>query len=193
MADPDDAQIPDYSSETLPPDVNAIRRLGQLAAKQVLLELEIEDLEGKLKDLKKEHSVYSEKLVPAVMAEIGLASVKTLSGVRVEVKDYVRASIPQDADRRDRAMKYITETGNSGIVEQEITISCSKNSELDIDMVLAALKDMGVNDQADVKHQWTIHNSRLVAFIKEELREGRNIPMDAFGAFVQKQAKIKRG
>jgi vacuolar-type H+-ATPase subunit I/STV1 len=187
-----EGRIPDYSAEEVAPNLDAIKRLGQLAAKQGMLELQIEDLEEQLKALKKEHTEYAEKLVPALMQEIGMSRIKTMGGLDVELQENVRASIPQDAEKRERAFSYLHDTGNDGIIKREITVRYGREDGKFADDLLRALEDMGIKEHATVEHEWTIHNSTLVSFLKNELKEGKNVPMDAFGAFVQRQAKLKR-
>jgi hypothetical protein len=184
--------IPDYSAEAVEPNLDALKRLGQLAAKQGMLELEIEDLEEKLKELRKEHSEYADKLVPALMQEIGMDRVRTKGGLDVELVEHIRASVPQDNDKRERAFSYLHETGNDGIIKREITVRYGREDGKFADDLLAAMKDMGVADHGTIEHEWTIHNSTLVAFLKNELKEGKNVPMEAFGAFIQRQAKLRR-
>jgi len=187
--------IPNYSGEELPTPQDAIRALGQLAAKQGLLELEIEDLEQQLKDKKKELAEYAEKLVPTALEQMGIGAgskIKTLGGLTVELKEDVRASIPQDPTKRQAALDWLYETGNDGIVKREITISYPREKAKFADELMDKLRDMGVMENASVENDWDIHNSTLVAFIKAELREGREVPMSNFGAFIQKRAKINR-
>lgn len=187
--------IPNYAGEELPTPQDAIRALGQLAAKQGLLELEIEDLEQQLKDKKKELAEYAEKLVPTALEQMGIGAgskIKTLGGLTVELKEDVRASIPQDPTKRQAALDWLYETGNDGIVKREITISYPREKAKFADELMDKLRDMGVMENASVENDWDIHNSTLVAFIKAELREGREVPMSNFGAFIQKRAKINR-
>lgn len=185
--------IPDYSAdEPVPQSVDIIRQLGKLAAQQGLLELEIEDLEAQIKLKKKEHARYAEQLVPDLLAQIGLKSVTTNGGLQVELKEDVRASIPQDPVKRERAFSYLHDTGNDGMIKREITIRYGRDDGKFADDLLKKLEEMNVKEHGTVEHEWTIHNSTLVSFIKSELKEGRNIPLDAFGAFVQKHAKLRR-
>lgn len=189
-------QIPDYSGEEAPvrrmDQVDLIKQLGKLAAAQGLLELEIEEMEAQLKAKKKEHALYAEKLVPDLLDQIGLKSVVTKGGLHVELKEDVRASIPQDAEKRGRAFQYLHDTGNDGMIKREITIRYSRDEAKFADELLAQLEKLDVKKHATVEHEWDIHNSTLTAFIREELREGRNIPLQDFGAFIQRHAKLRR-
>lgn len=189
----DKPSIPDYShDEPVQQSVDVIKQLGQLAAQQGLLELQIEDLEAQLKQLKKEHAQYAEKLVPDLLAQIGLKSVTTRGGLTVELKEDIRASIPQDPAKRDVAFGYLHDTGNDGIIKREITIRYGRDEGQFADDLLSKLEELNIKEHATIEHEWNIHNSTLVAFLKGELKEGKNVPMEAFGAFIQKHAKLKR-
>lgn len=186
-------QIPDYSGEEpAEPSVDVIRQLGKLAAAQGLLELEVEDLEAQLSAKKKELAQYAEKLVPDLLAQIGLKSVTTRGGLHVELVEKVHASIPQDKTKRDAAFQYLHDTGNDGIIKREITVRYGRDDSKFADELLAKLEEMNVKEHATVEHEWNIHNSTLTSFIKGEIKEGKNIPLESFGAFIKKEAKIKR-
>lgn len=193
MVSENEPNIPDYSDdEPVQQSTDILKQIGQLAAKQGLLELEIEDLEAQLKEKKKEHAQYAEKLVPDLLAQIGLKSITTKGGLQIELREDVRASLPQDPEKRDQGFKYLHDTGNDGIIKREITVRYGRDDGRFADQLLAALEDMGVKEHATIEHEWTIHNQTLVAFIKGELKEGRNVPMESFGAFIQKHAKLRR-
>lgn len=186
--------IPDYSGDTPALDSGAqMERLRALVLRMAELELKVDDLEFELKETKKELGSYKEKLVPELMSEIGLDSLRTQGGIEVEVKEEVRAAFPKDSSRQASAFAYLKETGNDGLIKREITIQYGRDSTEWAERLTTQLEEWGVGDHATVQQEWTIHHQTLLAFIRSQLKEGSEIPLDMFGAYVQKFAKIKRG
>lgn len=185
--------LPDYSGEQVEIGEDVIKQLGQLAAKQGMLELEIEDLEKNLKEKKKELANYAESLVPSLMDKIGLKKVTTAGGLEVELRQVIRASLPKDEFKRKMAFAWLHDTGNDGIIKREITVRYDRESSQFADELMDKLEELGVQEHGTVEHEWTIHPATLASFLGKELEAGHNVPMEAFGAFVQRSAKIKRG
>lgn len=56
----------------------------------------------------------------------------------------------------------------------------------------AVPRDARVSEHASVDYAETIHHQTLLKFVRDELRDGRPIPLEAFGAHVRATARIKR-
>lgn len=189
------ADVPDYSDEQpVAPTEDVMKRLTGLVVKQAQLELEIEDLEAQLQAKKAEHVEYSAKMIPELMESIGLDTVKTRAGgIQVEIKTDVHASFPQDETKRAIAMRYLRDTGNDGILKRQFVIRYGRDSAEWARSFAKALESMDVSSHATVEDEITIHNQTLCKFIRDETEEGRPIPVEAFGGFIRKVARIKRG
>lgn len=183
----------DYSADAPAPTEDLFKRLSRVAAGQAMLEMDIERLEAELRSKKQELEQYKTKLVPEVLDEMGLSSVKTRGGLQVDVSDVVHASFPKDVDRREAAFSYLRAVGNDGIVKREIKITLGRDSTDDAARVMRMLQDAGLVDRGLVSSDDTIHHSTLTAFLRAELREGREVPLEAFGAFVRREAKVRAG
>lgn len=189
-------EVPDYSGEPQEQDPNAIRRLGLLAAEMAQLVLKEEDLEEQLKECKRELKNYQENLVPELMSEIGLTELVTAGGLRVEMKEEVRAAFPKEGDeRRPIAFAYLERTGNDGIVKNVVGVSLGRDSAAAAKAIAEAISSVvsALKISASVEQTLSIHHQTLVKFLKDQLRDGAEVPMEAFGAFVQRFARIKRG
>lgn len=184
-------EVPDYSEETQEAKPDAMKRLSQLAAKMGQLTLEEMDLEEKLKDVQNELKTYQENLVPEIMAEIGMREITTLGGMKIELREEVRASLPKDPERRSAAFAYLKDTGNDGLITREFVINYGRDSTEWAEEFAKKLEELNVGEHAVVKQEETINHQSMCAFLRRELKDGTNVPLEAFGAFVQKFAKIK--
>ncbi len=183
----------EYADEIVVHDPNAIQRLGKMVAEMAQLVLQEEELEDKLKEVKNQLKQFQENLVPELMIELDLNDLTTKGGIRVEMREEVRASFPKDQDRRDIAFSWLKQSGNEGLVKHEFKIRYGRDSAQEVERLARLLEEHGISKTATVEQDQTIHHQTLVAFLKRELKEGHDVPLEAFGAFTQRFAKIKRG
>lgn len=183
--------VPDYSGEQTAPPEDSMKRLTKLIVEMGQLKLECDELGMKLAEKQKELREYEENLVPMLMNEIGQTYVRTKSGIEVELKEEVRASFPKDEKKRAAAFRFLEETGDDGIIKREFRIRYGRDSIEWANKLHEELKRLGVANHATVEEDWSVHHQTLLAYIRGKLKEGANVPMEAFGAFVQSFAKIK--
>lgn len=189
----DTTTVPDYSGEEKTSSEDTMKRLTRLVLEMGQIELEIEDIEEKLKEKQKHLREYQENLIPALMSEVGTDLYRTKSGITVELKDEVRASFPKDEQKRSKAFRYLEESGDDGIIKRQFVIQYGRDSVEWANKLHDELEKLGVSEHATVSEDWSINHQTLLAYLRGKLREGQNVPLEAFGAFVQSFAKIKRG
>lgn len=185
--------VPDYSGEKVAPSEDSMKRLNRLVIEMGQLELQKEELEEQLEKINKQIREYSENLIPTLMTEVGIDLYRTKGGITVELKEEVRASFPKDESKRARAFRFLEETGDDGIIKRQFTIQYGRDSIQWANQLHDELKRLKVEEHATVSEDWSIHHQTLLSYLRSKLKEGANVPMDAFGAFVQSYAKIKRG
>ncbi len=188
---------PDYGddlAQSAETSAEAAKRLTALVLRMAQLELEEGDLEYKLKETQKELRQYRENLVPELMAELGSTLFRTaLGGIEVEMKEELRASFPKDTTRQIQCFAWLKETGNDGIIKREVTIQYGRDSIKWADELVQKLEEWGIGEHGTLSQEWNINHQTLLAFLRRELKDGKNVPMEVFSAFVQRYAKIKRG
>lgn len=161
-----------------------LARLAQLAEQQVAAEQAVALAEQALEIAKSKLRSIAEQQIPELMAAIGLDSVVTANGLKVKVEEKVRASIPKD--RHAEAFAWLRERKHEAIVKREISVQFSANDNANADQLYQKLIDLGYEAE-DWKN---VHPSTLSSFVRGQLEAGVAIPMDLFGIFVQKSAKI---
>ena len=92
---------------------------------QVLKLRELEDdyaqSEKALKDKQKEIDRISQDVIPTLLGEMGLSSLKLADGSAVDVKPFYRASIA--VKNRDAAYKWLRDNGLGDIIKNDVTVS----------------------------------------------------------------------
>ncbi len=186
--------VPDYSGEVAPPSHGSevVKRLSALVVQMAQLELAELDLEEQLKQTKKDLKQYRDNLIPEIMAEIGVPAITTAGGITIEVEDKLHASFPKDEGKQAIAFAWLKESGNDGMIKREITVRYGRDSVKWAEELMQKMEEWQIGEHATVDQEWNIHHQTLLAFLRNELKDGHPVPLEVFGAYVQRQAKIKR-
>ena len=158
--------------------------IKELALRQKNLEDQVDELDEKLKAAKKELREVSEDLLPEKMSEVGLENF-SYQGILVTIKDDLEVYVSEE--RRESANKWLEDNSLGAIIKSEV-IAAFGREELSKahQLVETLLKD---NRPAALKR--SVHASTLKATIREELKTGKDIPLDLFGVRQFKVSKIK--
>lgn len=150
--------------------------MASLARALVDADAAVEDADQALKDAKERARVLREETIPSAMQELGLEELKLVTGQKLSIKQEVYASIP--ASNKNAAFQWLNDNGFGGLIKIEVDASFGKG-EQDAAMALyQELNSRGLTASFDQG----VHAQTLKAFLKEQLAQGTNIPLDLFGA-----------
>lgn len=174
--------------ESSGPGDNQIAEISKLAGRAWELEREMNEVEKYLGSMKAEHRELTEKLMPDAMASAGVAKFETDDGVKIEVRDIVRASLPKETEARARALAYLDSIGAGDIIKHKFDVDIGRGNDEVADFVSKFLQNAGIAylDKEDV------HPQTLSALIRERLNNGNEIDMDVLPTYVGRQAKMKK-
>lgn len=180
--------IPDYSEHLDAPTDTVAAELCRAVDELRHVDAKIERAEAELEGLKKRRRAITENEIPDVMARVGTTELKLANGYKVSVKDEVRASLPKD-ERRPLAFAWLEDNGNGGLIDRAFKIRFPREEEAWADKFE---RDLAKRKRPlDVERTKDVHHQRLLGFLREQLRDGKVVPMDLFGAFIQRIAAIK--
>jgi hypothetical protein len=175
----EEEETPDLKKEDLD-------KLGKLAKKAIEIQDRIKKGQQLLKDLGKDHERLVRFDIPELLAEVGLATVKTDQGFTIEVKRMLTASIP--ATRMEEAVGWLRKNGLDDIVKSQVVLDFGKGEIKTQAKAVTLLRSKGFTPA----EKQSIHPQTLKAFVRECLEDGVNIPMETFGVFEFQEAKIKK-
>lgn len=156
-----------------------------LAETQLKLQEKVEKLEEDLKKAKENLREYSEKLLPEKMEELGFTEFTTSSGISVQVKEVIRASL--SVENRPKGHRWLEENGFGGIIKSTVIVPYNRD---EIQQANALVEELKLRQRlAGLERK--VEPMTLVAFIKEQLAQGKDIPLDIFGVLRQRVAKIE--
>lgn len=180
----------DYSDikddETPKAGSNLMGALIDLSDQLVASETEVARLEELLTEAKANVRRLCEHEIPKLMD--GLDGTFNLpDGRKITITEKVRASI--GGDKKPIAMRWLDEHGHGSIIKRKFTIEFGKEQEDWAKEFEKQLKDSPT--PLNMKKERTVAWQTLDAFVREQLAEGSDIPLDIFGVYRQRIAKVK--
>lgn len=144
----------------------------------------VEDAEANLKAAKERARILREETIPSAMQELGLEEIKLDTGQKLSVKQDVYAAIP--TGQKEQAFTWLEQNGFGGLIKVEVTADYRKGEADAALQLFQELQERGLQ----VEFGQSVHAQTLKAFLREQLANGTNVPLDIFGARPVWTAKI---
>jgi hypothetical protein len=161
--------------------------ISALAKKQLQLEQKVVDAEAKVKEAKEALDVIAVKELPTAMEEAEIETITLDDGSSISVKPSYQASISKANEAA--AFKWLKEHKLDGLIKHEVKIPFAKGEEKEAKRFLQwAQKNLKNQAFTDKK---AVHAGTLKAFVREQIENGENLPMELFGVFKVIRAVIK--
>ena len=142
--------------------------------------------EETLKDKKREAKKISGEIIPTLLSEMGLASLKLADGSAVEVKPYYGANISEK--NREAAYNWLRSNGLGDIIKNEITVSFGKDEDNKATTYVNLARGQGYQPTQKLK----VESMTLKALVQERIEKGVEMPLDIFNVFVGNRTKLTR-
>lgn len=163
-----------------------LERLTKMAENARDLEREIGELGIALAEKNDAHKNIVRNLLPSAMEELGMKNFTLADDSKIDVKDHINASISEV--NKPAAFAWLEEREFDGIIKTKVASEFGKGEIEQARAALKALEEAGFTGTMDRN----VHPMTLKSFVKERLEEGDSIPLDLFGVFEFKEAKITR-
>ena len=150
------------------------------------LEDEFKNDEESLKNKKREIEKISGEIIPTLLSEMGLSSLKLADGSAVEVKPYYAANI--SVNNREAAYNWLRSNGLGDIIKNEITVSFGRNEDNKAATYANLAKGQGYQPTQKLK----VEPMTLTALVRERIESGKEMPTDIFNVFVGNRTKLTR-
>jgi len=160
-------------------------QLDALVMQMQEAESDVAQAEMVLKQAQERHRDICERQIPELMDEMGLLEFKNRDGLHVKIERKIRASIP--AALRPAAYAWLEDNGFGGMLKRTVSVAFNRD-EADAARELVGQLD---GKFAGVKEDCKVEPSTLSAFVREQLEQGSELPLELFGVFEQRIAKVK--
>ena len=150
------------------------------------LEDELKADEESLKNKKKEIERISGEVIPTMLSEMGLSSLKLADGSAVDVKPYYTANI--SIVNREAAYGWLRSNGLGDIIKNDITVSFGRNEDNKAAQYANLARGQGFEPTQKLK----VEPMTLKALVRERIEAGKELPTELFNVFVGNKTTIKR-
>ena len=163
-----------------------IKSLANQVKKLRDLEDQVKAEEQALKDKEKEIERISGEVIPTLLSEMGLSSLKLADGSAVDVKPYYSANI--SIKNREAAYNWLRSNGLGDIIKNEITVSFGRNEDNKAAEYANLAKGQGFQPTQKLK----VEPMTLKALVRERIEGGKPLPTEIFNVFIGNKTTIKR-
>jgi len=150
------------------------------------LEDELKADEESLKNKKKEIERISGEVIPTMLSEMGLSSLKLADGSAVDVKPYYTANI--SIANREAAYGWLRSNGLGDIIKNDITVSFGRDEDNKATTYVHLAKGQGYQPTQKLK----VEPMTLKALVRERIEAGKPLPTEIFNVFIGNKTTIKR-
>ena len=162
-----------------------LSKLSEQVLKLKGLEDEVKTKEKNLKDLKKDLEKISGDVIPTMMTEMNISTLKLADGSSVEVKPVYGASIP--IAKKEEAFKWLRDNGLGDLIKNEVTVAFGRNEDTKASDYAILAQSQGYQPAQKLK----VEPMTLKALLRERTEAGKEMPSDLFNTFVGNQTKIR--
>ena len=166
--------------------VNDAKSLSEQVVKLQSMEEDLVKQEEHVKKLKKDIEVISGEVIPTMMQEMNLSTLKLSDGSSVEVKPIYGASI--SPAKKEEAYNWLRNNGLGDIIKNEISVSFGK----DEDTKAASYVDLAKSQGLEPSRKMKVEPMTLKALVRERIEAGKEMPTEIFGVFTENKTTIKR-
>ena len=147
---------------------------------------QIGNLEKDLKSVKEQADKISSEVIPNLLAEQGLSSLKLADGSSVDVRKSYNCTIKKD--QMELAYNWLRENGLGDIIKNEVAVQFGKDEDNKAEQLLG----LAVREGYEPSQKQKVEPMTLKALFRERIEAGLDMPSDFFHTFVKDQTKIGR-
>jgi hypothetical protein len=145
----------------------------------------IKSLEDQIKDLKEDEKYFSCVVIPKLMEDMNLSSLKLKDGSELSVKKIFSATLK--ADKKAEGIHWLRDNGLGDIVKNNITVSFGQGEDNKAVDYASLARSNGYEPIQEEK----VHPSTLKVVMKEWKDKGQKVPEELFNTFDGNQTQIK--
>ena len=170
-------------------DLDSVNEAGSLAEQVVKLQKLEEELlakEVEYKEIKRKVELVSSEVIPTMMQEMNISTLKLADGTSVEVKPVYGASIP--ADKKEDAYTWLRENGLGDLIKNEVTVAFGRSEDNKAQQYAVLAQGQGYEPVQKLK----VEPMTLKALVRERIENGLDMPSNLFNLFTSNRTKITR-
>ena len=148
----------------------------------------IKSAEQHLKDLKTKADDIGSRVIPELLAEQGLTSLKLADGSSVSVKKEYRCTLPKDDSKREQCYKWLRDNQLGDIIKNNVSVTFGRGEDDKAKQLLDLAAANGFDPQQKSDVSW----NTLTALFRERIESGLDMPSEVFSTWIKDKTKITR-
>ena len=144
------------------------------------------NMEKDMKKIKEQADKIGSEIIPNLLAEQGLASLKLADGSSVDIKKSYNCTIKKD--QLESAFEWLRNNGLGDIIKNEVAVQFGKGEDNKAEQLLG----LAVREGYEPSQKQKVEPMTLKALFRERIEAGRDMPSEFFHTFVKDQTKIGR-
>ena len=166
--------------------VNESNKLSDQVFNLTNLEDELANKEKELKELKRKVELVSGEIIPTMMQEMNISTLKLADGTSVEVKPVYGASIL--VAKREGAFKWLRDNGLGDLIKNEVTVAFGRGEDNKASEYANLARGRGYQPTQKLK----VEPMTLKALFRERSEKKLDLPSEHFNLFKGNRTKITR-
>ena len=166
-------------------DIIDPKKLSEEVEKLKTIQNKIKTKEEEIKDLKEDEKHFSCVIIPKLMQDMNLKSLKLQDGSELSIKQVYSATIK--ADKKLEAIQWLRNNGLGDIVKNNITVSFGQDEDNKAVDYASLARSNGYEPIQEEK----VHPSTLKVVMKEWKDKGHEVPAELFNTFDGNQTYLK--
>jgi hypothetical protein len=167
-------------------ELENVRSLSNYVIDLQRLENEIEAAEANLKMKKERADKISAEVIPEIMEQMKLKTLKLQDGSAIEVKEVYSATIP--VANREGAFKWLRDNDLGDLIKNEITVSFGRGEDNKANDYASLAEKNGYQPTQKLK----VEPMTLKALYRERVEAKQDLPSEHFNLFKGNKTKITR-
>ena len=167
-------------------EIDNVNSLSDYVIQLQSLEDEVKVLEENLKRKKEAADKISEEVIPEIMEQMKLKTLKLQDGSAIEVKEIYGASIP--VANREGAYKWLRDNDLGDLIKNEITVSFGRGEDNKANNYASLAESNGYQPSQKMK----VEPMTLKALYRERVEKQLDLPSEHFNLFKGNKTKITR-
>ena len=150
------------------------------------LEDQMLNMEKDLKKLKEEADKIGSEIIPNLLAEQGLSSLKLADGSSIDIRKSYNCTIKKD--QVESAFEWLRNNGLGDLIKNEVAVQFGKGEDNKAEQLLG----LAVREGYEPSQKQKVEPMTLKALYRERIEAGLDMPSEFFNTFVKDQTKIGR-
>jgi len=167
-------------------EIENVRSLSEYVIRLQSLEDEVKIIEENLKKKKEAADKISEEVIPEIMNDMKLKTLKLTDGSAIEVKEIYGASIP--VANKEGAYQWLRDNDLGDLIKNEITVSFGRGEDNKANDYASLAEKNGYQPAQKMK----VEPMTLKALFRERSEANLDLPSEHFNLFKGNKTKITR-